>query len=59
MTEADKLLQAIQAQQDTIKALCEHIGLLTLSVAQLLGEEMGQPEAADDVERDWDGNPIG
>lgn len=56
----DKLLSAIEAQHATITLLTEHVGLLANAVAQLLGEEIGTPDddKTDEVERDWDGNPI-
>lgn len=53
--------ESVQAQQQSIEQLTEVIGGMTQIVAMLLGEELGTPAAApdvDDVETDMDGNPI-
>jgi uncharacterized coiled-coil protein SlyX len=62
----DRLVSVIAAQSQSIDRLAGMVGALAESVALLLGEEAGTPvaadeqdgEPADDVERDWDGNPI-
>lgn len=54
-----ELLEAIRLQQASIERLADHVGLLTQSVAMLLGEEMGQPvkqdEPSEDPHRTMDG----
>lgn len=55
----ERLLAAVEEQGRQIGELATHVGLLTQSVAQLLGEETGQPvEDEQEPQRvDLDGNP--
>ncbi|WP_210132380.1 hypothetical protein [Stenotrophomonas rhizophila] len=66
MTCSERLLAAIEAQQVTIAEQGRHlaqqaeqIGLLVQSVALLLGEELGNPDADGEEPRrlDLDGKP--
>ncbi len=57
----ERLLAAVEEQGRQIGELATHVGLLTQSVAQLLGEETGHP-VDDEQEQppqrvDLDGNP--
>ena len=56
----DGLIEAIKVQQATIDRLCEQVRLLTLSVAMLLGEEMGvtQQDPEDSPHRTMDGEGL-
>jgi ABC-type transporter Mla subunit MlaD len=56
---AEQLLAAVEEQGRQIGELATHVGLLVQSVAQLLGEETGQPvdDEQEPQRTDLDGNP--
>ncbi len=59
-SRVDRLLGAIERQGEQIAELSTHVGLLAQAVAQLLGEDAGQPVQEEDAEAkrvDLDGNP--